>query len=327
MKTKFLIIRFSSIGDIVLTSPVVRCLKTQFPEAEVHFLTKKRNADLLQANPYIDQIQLLDNSLSDTIQRLKSENYDYIIDLHNNLRSLAVKLRLKVKSYSFNKLNFRKILLTRFKLNMMPEGHIVDRNLETLRPFNIVNDGRGLEHFIPEEDEFPLSELPESFRSGYVALILAGTYTTKRMPVAKYRKLISEINNPFVLLGGKGERVSAASILEWNTGNVVDFTGKLRINQSASLVKNANLIIANDTGLMHIAAAFHKKILSVWGNTSPELGMYPYLPGEGSELLEVKGLPCRPCSKLGYHECPKKHFRCMNDIPEDRIINWVKREF
>jgi ADP-heptose:LPS heptosyltransferase len=160
-----------------------------------------------------------------------------------------------------------------------------------------------------------------------VALILAGTYTTKRMPVAKYRKLISEINFPFVLLGGKGERVSAASILEWNTGNVVDFTGKLRINQSASLVKNANLIIANDTGLMHIAAAFHKKILSVWGNTSPELGMYPYLPGEGSELLEVKGLPCRPCSKLGYHECPKKHFRCMNDIPEDRIINWVKREF
>ena len=327
MKTKFLIIRFSSIGDIVLTSPVVRCLKTQFPDAEVHFLTKKRNADLLQANPYIDQIQLLEDSLSATIQALKAEDYDYIIDLHNNLRSLAVKLRLKVKSYSFNKLNFRKILLTRFKLNMMPEGHIVDRNLETLRPFNIVNDGKGLEHFIPEEDEFPLSELPESFRSGYVALILAGTYTTKRMPVAKYRKLISEINFPFVLLGGKGERVSAASILEWNTGNVVDFTGKLRINQSASLVKNANLIIANDTGLMHIAAAFHKKILSVWGNTSPELGMYPYLPGEGSEILEVKGLPCRPCSKLGYHECPKKHFRCMNDIPEDRIINWVKIEF
>ena len=327
MKTKFLIIRFSSIGDIVLTSPVVRCLKTQFPDAEVHFLTKKRNADLLQANPHIDQIQLLEDSLSDTIQRLKTENYDYIIDLHNNLRSLNVKLRLKAKSYSFNKLNLRKILLTRFKLDTMPGGHIVDRNLETLRPFNIVNDGKGLDHFIPVEDEFSLSELPDSFRNGFVALVLAGTYTTKRMPVAKYRKLISESNIPFVLLGGKGERVSAASILEWNTGNVLDFTGKLRINQSASLVKNATLVIANDTGLMHIAAAFHKKILSVWGNTSPELGMYPYLPDEGSEILEVKGLPCRPCSKLGYHECPKKHFRCMNDISEDRIIDWVTREF
>jgi ADP-heptose:LPS heptosyltransferase len=327
LKTKFLIIRFSSIGDIVLTSPVVRCLKTQFPEAEVHFLTKKRNADLLQANPYIDQIQLLEDSLSNTIQRLKLENYDYIIDLHNNLRSLRVKFGLKAQSYSFNKLNFRKLLLTRFKVNSMPDGHIVDRNMETLRHFNVVNDGLGLEHFIPEEDEFPLSEFPEMFRSGYVALVLAGTYATKRMPVAKYKKLVSESNIPFVLLGGKGERVSAASILEWNTGNVLDFTGKLRINQSASLVKNAKLVIANDTGLMHIAAAFHKKILSVWGNTSPELGMYPYLPGEGSEILEVKGLPCRPCSKLGYPECPKKHFRCMNDIPEDRIIGWVKREF
>jgi len=327
LKTKFLIIRFSSIGDIVLTSPVVRCLKTQFPEAEVHFLTKKRNADLLQANPYIDQIQLLDDSLSDTIQRLKLENYDYIIDLHNNFRSLNVKLRLKAKSFSFNKLNIRKLLLTRFKLDTMPDGHIVDRNLETILPFNVVNDGKGLEHFIPEEDEFPLFELPDSFRNGYVALVLAGTYATKRMPIAKYRKLVSESNIPFVLLGGKGERASAVRILEWNSGNVVDFTGKLRINQSASLVKNAKLVIANDTGLMHIAAAFHKKILSVWGNTSPELGMYPYLPGEGSEILEVKGLPCRPCSKLGYNECPKKHFRCMNDIPEDRIIDWVKREF
>ena len=327
MKTKFLIIRFSSIGDIVLTSPVVRCLKTQFPEAEVHFLTKKRNADLLQANLYIDKIQVLDDSLSNTIQRLKLENYDYIIDLHNNFRSLNVKLRLKAKSFSFNKLNIRKLLLTRFKLDTMPDGHIVDRNMRTLLPFNIVNDGQGLNHFIPEEDEFSLSELPDSYRNGYVALVLAGTYFTKRMPIAKYRKLISESNIPYVLLGGKGERASAASILEWRTGNVLDFTGKLRINQSASLVKNAKLVIANDTGLMHIAAAFHKKILSVWGNTSPKLGMYPYLPGEGSEILEVKGLPCRPCSKLGYQECPKKHFSCMNDIPEDRIISWVEREF
>ena len=327
MKTKFLIIRFSSIGDIVLTSPVVRCLKTQFPDAEVHFLTKKRNADLLQANPYIDQIHLLDKSLSDIIQTLKAENFDYVIDLHNNLRSLAVKLRLKVKSYSFNKLNFRKILLTKFKLNTMPEGHIVERNLETLRHFNILNDGKGLEYFIPLEDEFNRSELPDNFLNGYVAIVLAGTYPTKKLPVEKYKKLISESSIPFVLLGGKSERTMAANILEWNTGNVIDFTGKLRINQSASLVKNARLVISNDTGLMHIAAAYHKKILSVWGNTSPELGMYPYLPDEGSEILEVKGLSCRPCSKLGYHECPKKHFRCLNDIPEDRIIDWVKREF
>jgi ADP-heptose:LPS heptosyltransferase len=119
----------------------------------------------------------------------------------------------------------------------------------------------------------------------------------------------------------------ADHILSWETGNIIDFTGKLRINQSASLVKNARLVIANDTGLMHIAAAYRKKILSVWGSTTPEFGMYPYMSGDGSEILEVKGLSCRPCSKLGFHECPQKHFRCMMDLPEKRIIDWVKREF
>ena len=299
----------------------------QYPSAEVHFLTKKRNADLLQANPYIDKIQLYDGSISNLISDLKAEKYDYIIDLHNNLRSLAVKFSLNAQSYSFNKLNFRKLLFTRFGINTMPDRHIVDRAMETLRSFNIENDGKGLDYFIPDGDEFLQEELPENFRSGYIALVLAGTYTTKKMPVAKYRNLISGSNVPFVLLGGKSERILASEILDWNTGNVVDFTGQLRINQSASLVKKARLVISNDTGLMHIAAAFHKKILSVWGNTSPEFGMYPYLPGKGSEMIEVKGLACRPCSKLGYRKCPKKHFRCMNDIQEDKIIDWVKQEF
>lgn len=326
MKTKFLIIRFSSIGDIVLTSPVARCLKLQFPEAEIHYLTKRRNADLLVANPYIDQIQLLDNSLSEIIGRLKRERYDYIIDLHHNLRSLRVKFGLRTKSFSFNKLNFSKFMLTHFKIHNMPDGHIVDRNLATLRHFKVQNDGKGLDHFIPGEDEISLSELPEAFRNGYVAVVLAGTYTTKKVPVEKYRQLIGS-NVPCILLGGKNELEHAATILEWKTGTVLDFTGKLRINQSASVVKNARLVISNDTGLMHIAAAYHKKILSIWGNTVPELGMSPYMPAEGSKILEVNGLTCRPCSKLGYSECPKKHFRCMNDILESRITDWVSKEF
>lgn len=326
MKIKFLIIRFSSIGDIVLTSPVARCLKLQFPEAEIHYLTKKRNADLLIANPYIDQIQLFDTSLSETIRKLKKEKYDYIIDLHHNLRTLRVKIGLKTKSFSFNKLNLNKFMLTFFKIHTMPDGHIVDRNLATLQHFNVVNDGKGLDHFIPPEDEILISELPEIFRNGYVAVVLAGTYTTKKVPVEKYRQLIKS-NYPCILLGGKNEHAVAATILEWNTGNVLDFTGKLRINQSASLVKNARLVISNDTGLMHIAAAYHKIILSIWGNTVPELGMSPYMPGEGSEIMEIQGLSCRPCSKLGYTKCPKKHFRCMNDLSEIPILDWVKKNY
>lgn len=278
------------------------------------------------ASPYIDKIQLLDNSLTETIGKLKGEKYDYIIDLHNNLRSLRVKLGLNVKSFSFNKLNINKFLLTSFKIHTMPDGHIVDRNLATLQHFKVENDGKGLDHFIAPADEILVSQLPENFQNGYVALVLAGTYTTKKTPVEKFRQLIMA-NYPCILLGGKSEHTMAASILDWKIGNVIDYTGKLKVNQSASLVKNARLVISNDTGMMHIAAAYHKKILSIWGNTVPELGMSPYMPGEGSEILEVKGLPCRPCSKLGYKECPKKHFRCMNDLSGDSILAWVKREF
>jgi ADP-heptose:LPS heptosyltransferase len=131
--TKFLIIRFSSIGDIVLTTPVIRCLKQQVPGAEVHFLTKKNFRGLVDPNPYVDKVQVLDGSWDLMIHQLQEENYDYIIDLHHNLRTLRIKRALKgVPAFSFRKLNFKKWLLTVFKINLLPAVHIVDRYLETL---------------------------------------------------------------------------------------------------------------------------------------------------------------------------------------------------
>ena len=104
---------------------------------------------------------------------------------------------------------------------------------------------------------------------------------------------------------------------------ILNLVGKINLEQSASLVKNADSVLTNDTGLMHIAAAFHKNIVSVWGNTVPELGMYPYLPEEPEKchIVECKNVRCRPCSKLGFKECPKSHFRCMMEIDIDSIIN------
>lgn len=327
MKTKFLIIRFSSIGDIVLTTPVLRCLSKQFEGAEIHFVTKKRNADLLEANPYISKVILYDKSIFKTISELKLENYDYVIDLHNNLRSLLVKIFLGKKSFTFNKSNLKKTFVTSLMLKNIDIEHIVYRGLRTLNSLKIDYDGEGLDYFIPEKDLINIDDLPEEFRNGYIAWVISGTYSTKRMPVEKMHKLITQTNFPVVLLGGKSEIFMAETVMSWNSLSVINFTGKLNINQSASLVRNANLVISNDTGLMHIAAAFHKKILSVWGNTSPELGMSPFMPNTASMQLEVKGLKCRPCSKLGYNSCPKKHFRCMNDIPEDKIIQWVELNF
>ncbi len=327
MKVKFLIIRFSSIGDIVLTSPVVRILKNQVEDAEIHFVTKRKYETLLKSNPNIEKVHVFDYILGEIFQQLKDEKFDYIIDLHNNFRSGRIKRRVKAPSYTVNKLNFQKMLLIRFKINRLPEKHIVDRYLETISFLNIENDGKGLDYFIPEDEAFKNEDLPAPFQKGFVAFVIAGTYYTKRYPIEKVSEICQKIDFPVILLGGKEEFDDGEKILSQSKGNVLNYAGKISLNQSASLVRDAKIVLTNDTGLMHIAASFHKKILSFWGNTVPDFGMVPYLPDSASKIMEVKNLKCRPCSKLGHRKCPKKHFKCMNDIDINKVILWINENF
>ncbi len=312
---KFLIIRFSSIGDIVLTTPVVRCLKEQLPEAEIHFLTKKGFRSILESNPYIDKVHLLQDQWASLLQTLKEEKYDHIIDLHKNLRSLKVKRALKaVPSTSFNKLNIQKWLLTALKINVLPRIHIVDRNMDTVKQFGVVNDGRGLDYFIPKEDEVDYGELPTSHQLGYYALVIGAALNTKKLPLKKLKELCHHIQHPIILLGGPEDAEAGALIADVDPIRIYNACGKFKLNESADLVRKAKLVITHDTGLMHIAAAFKKPVISIWGNTVPAFGMYPYYGDSGvkSAIAEVKPLYCRPCSKIGYSRCPLGHFKCMN---------------
>lgn len=321
---KILIIRFSSIGDIVLTTPVVRCIKQQLPGAEVHFCTKPGFKSFLEPNPYIDKLHLLSGSLNELVAELKAEQFDFVVDLHNNLRTRIIRARLGVPGRSFDKLNVEKWLMVNFKLNRLPHTHIVDRYLAATAPLGVQNDGLGLDYFIPEKDEVDLQTLPEPFRSGYVAIAIGAQHFTKRLPLPRLIELCEKIQRPVILLGGKEDAAIGEAILahfsenrlknELTATNHVLFNacGKYNLNQSASLVRQAEWVVSHDTGLMHIAAAFKKKIFSVWGNTIPEFGMYPYKTD--FEVLEVKNLKCRPCSKIGYSKCPQGHFKCMNDI-------------
>jgi ADP-heptose:LPS heptosyltransferase len=311
----------------VLTSLVVRCLKNQMKNAEIHFITKEQYAFILKSNPYIDKVHVLEEKFGELVHELVPEKYDYIIDLHNNFRSARLKQSLKAKSFSVNKLNWQKMLLIRFKINRLPEKHIVDRYLETASALHIKNDGKGLDYFIPEKEEFKNSELPLPFQKGFVAFVIAGTYNTKKLPVEKVSEICQNINYPVILLGGKREFDEGEKILSQSKGNVMNYAGKISLNRSASLVRDAKVVLTNDTGLMHIAAAFQKKILSFWGNTVPAFGMIPYQPGQGSMLMQIEGLKCRPCSKLGFQKCPKKHFRCMNDMNADEVVKWIKDNY
>lgn len=308
--SKILVIRFSSIGDIVLITPVIRCLKQQL-NAEVHLLTKHSFAGVLKANPYLYKTWSIHKNASEVLPALKKEGFHAIIDLHNNLRSLHVKMGLwRTPAHTFNKLNWQKWLLTRWKINRMPAVHIVDRYLQTAIPLGVKNDNKGLDHFIPQEDQVT----PASYGlvTPYVALVIGAAHATKRLPMEKLRALCQEIKNPIVLLGGPTDENTARQIAE-GLDQVHNLCGSLRLHQSADLLRQAGVVISHDTGLMHMAAALRKPIVSVWGNTVPSFGMYPYLPGQ-QELhtaFEVKHLACRPCSKIGYQECPQKHFNCM----------------
>jgi ADP-heptose:LPS heptosyltransferase len=317
---KILIIRFSSIGDIVLTTPVIRCFKQQSPETEIHYLTKKSFRGILENNPYLSKVYCIEKDISEIIEELKKENYDFVVDLHHNLRSSQVKLKLGKPSSSFKKLNFKKWMLVRLKVNKMPELHVVDRYLETVKSIGIKNDQKGLDYFIPAKDEVSLSELPQSHQSGYTGFVIGAKHYTKQLPTEKIISICKKINQPIVLLGGKEDQTRGEEIAHACGSNIFNACGKFNLNQSASLLKQSKLIISHDTGLMHIAAAFKKNIFSVWGNTVPAFGFTPYLPGPSSKMIEVKGLSCRPCSKIGYDSCPKGHFKCMNEINENEFI-------
>lgn len=316
-KKKILIVRFSSIGDIVLTTPVVRCLKLQMG-AEVHFLTKKNYQTVIQANPYIDKIWTIEKSVSEIATALKLEKFDLIIDLHKNLRTLHLRWILKIKTLAFEKLNFQKWLMVNLKINRLPKKHIVDRNLETLKSLGIANDGKGLDYFIFEKDKVDLEQFANIKKEKNItAFAIGAVHATKRLPTAKIIDICKKIKGTVLLLGGKEDAENGEKIALASGSHVVNLCGKLNLNQSASVLQQSNKVIAHDTGLMHIAAAFQKEIISIWGNTIPEFGMYPYLADDKFKVLETKGLSCRPCSKIGHAKCPKGHFDCMNKI----IIN------
>ena len=314
MAKKVLIVRFSSIGDIVLTTPIIRCVQKQL-NAEVHFLTKTKFKNILQHNPYISKLYSIEGKLSEVIDELTEENYDYIIDLHKNLRTQELKLRLGIKSYTYNKLNIEKWVRVNLKINRLPEKHIVDRYFEGISALNVTNDGRGLDHFTSPSEQEESDAIIGAIQH-YNVLVLGANYYTKRIPTTLSEQIIRKSEYPIILLGGKDVSVEANKLANLYPRETINLVGKTSLAVSSGIIRRANEIHTGDTGLMHIAAAYKKKIHTYWGNTIPDFGMYAYLPPIAKDRVDhqVANLSCRPCSKLGYDKCPKGHFKCMLDI-------------
>lgn len=316
---KVLVIRFSSIGDIVLTTPVIRCLKQQLPHVEIHFLSKLQFKAVTEANPYIDQFHYYNGNLSTLIKTLKAEEFNYVIDLHKNFRSYKIRWALRTKVLAYHKQSVQKFLLTRFHINLMAGRHISLRCLDAVAPLGVMDDGKGLDYFIPPHALLKPGDLPVSHSVGYIAIVIGASYFTKKLPVEKLQQLCATINYPIVLVGGKEDAETGNAVAAIDTIKVYNACGKFSLHESTDIVRQSHLVIAHDTGLLYIACALQKKVLAIWGGTSPALDVEPfYGTAYKQETLDtlyhnyvVPNLTCQPCSNFGTATCPKNHFHCM----------------
>lgn len=317
---KLLIIRFSSIGDIVLTSPIIRCLKQQIPNAEIHFITKKSFQEIVTYNPNVAKVYTIEMEVAEVKSALQKEQYDAVIDLHDNIRSRQLCTFLNTKTYRYNKQRLARFLYIQFKIDIL-KNHVVDRYFSAVKKLNVINDGKGLDYFIPEKEDVGIEKLPFTHIAGFCVIVIGAKHYTKQIPMEKLEILCRQISMPIILLGGLEDAYKGVQLSTIDSFKIFNACGNFSINQSASILRKAKFVITPDTGMMHIAAAFNKRTIAIFGGTEKRLGFTPYMSNSNWTMIENTSLNCRPCHKHGLDNCPKGHFKCMLDLDMQKVLD------
>jgi len=261
---------------------------------------------------------LLKDKSNETINFLKDKEYDIIIDLQNNLRSLKIRLGLKIKSFVVTKENIKRYILIYFGVNLL-NNHIVDRYFKTVENLKVYNDNRGIDYAISNVPN-PKFETDKD----YISWCIGGTHEAKKLSVKQISNVINKLNIDVVLIGGADEKKMAAEIIKNTMSKKVhSFCGEISIQESAFLIKKSRLFLTNDTGMMHIASAFDSPIISFWGCTKPSLGFSAYMPNKNSENIIIE-LSKRPCSKHGKY-CRFQSKGCIKEIDHTTIYKTITR--
>jgi heptosyltransferase-2 len=329
----------SSIGDVILTSPLIRQLHENFPKTQIDFLIRTEYADLVKYNPYLSNILQFDvntgyKGLRELKYFVKKQGYDIVIDLHRNFRSFILRrFSPKPTILKINKNRIIRLLRVKFNINLYKRFH--DKNISIAEKYlkvasnlmPIKNDLR-LELFLPQKVADKSKQLWRRLESeGFHVIIAPGArHFTKRWPPELYSELILKINQTFgwrTLLVGSKDETSLIQDVQKKTGEASEFSaGYFSLLETAALIKSAPLFISNDSGLMHIAAAFETPQIAIFGSTTQELGFFPINPN--ASVVENKNLNCRPCTHIGRKSCPKKHFKCMVEITPQKVLNVVQ---
>lgn len=318
---KILIIRLSSLGDILLTTPFIRAIKTQFPQIKIEMLIREEYADVIKLNLYIDNKLLFkkdDKSNIALIEQLRNNNYQLVIDLQNNLRSKKITSSLNIKTVKFQKRSFDKFLLVNFKINKLREvPKISVRYSNTIQDLKL--DEQGLDLFT---DRSANSEL--NGKNNLIGFCPGARHYTKRWPKEYFVELGNKLTQDgytIVLFGGKIDKEICAELIDKISG-AINLSNNDELLQTAADMKLCKAIVCNDSGLMHTASATGTKVIAIFGSTVKEFGFAPY--NCTNLILENNSLTCRPCSHIGRSDCPKKHFDCMKSIKPEFVFEKLK---
>lgn len=329
---KFLIIRMSSIGDVLLASPLIRILKKEFPDCRIDFVIKKEYLQLIEFHPFIHKKYVFDKANSKQSLRaiktsIRQENYNIIVDIHNNFRSKWLRSNANDSEIkTFKKYVWQRFLLVMLGINRY--RNIVPVYQRYLDSLQLEYDYKGLDLYLPDEamqySEDMLKTSIYEFQGAVIGIAPGASFATKQWPKAYFAELISYLTSQrdirILLFGGPAD-TEICNELEQVDTRVINFAGKLSLLQTAAMISHCNLMITNDSGLMHMAAAMKRRVVAIFGSTVEQLGFYPYTTQ--SVVLENKHLKCRPCSHVGRHKCPKQHFKCMQEIYPKQVMNAV----
>lgn len=315
---KILIIRFSSFGDIVLTYPFITQLRKIFPNAQIDFLTKEKFAPLVKMHKDVNSILEYHGEKTGELKvRIKQNNYDLILDIHKNIRSVFSTLFTRPEKIRFKKGTLKKLLFVALKINLIKKIiPVFKRYLLALDKIHI------LDNF-----DFTVTDLDFNrepiVKEPYILIAPSSKHFTKTLPKEKFEQIINGIKNRKIVLIGdnSNEDSNICNYLSGKSENIINYCGKSDFGILTDLIYNCELVLCNDSGVLHLAEALNKKVIVFFGSTVKEFGFYPQL--KSTIVFENNNLKCRPCTHIGKSYCPKKHFKCMNDININDVLNKI----
>jgi heptosyltransferase-2 len=325
-----LAVRFSSIGDVLLTTPLLRAIRASYPASRITFLTKAVHAPLLSHNPHVTQVIGIESktSLTAFAGRLRSDGYSHLLDLHDSLRSRALRALVPGHWTTYPKHRLARTLLIHGKRDWYPDWKpVAERYFSAARQLNVTPDGGPPDFFLGPGSKQEVEQWLESTQLGQrrpiVAVAPGAAHATKRWPAGHWEALIRRLRDDgfdVVIVGGPDDQVVAA-VLTAQTCGVISAAGRFGLQGTGALLQRSVALISGDTGVMHMATGVGTPVLALFGPTVRQFGFFPYSPA--ARVIELD-LACRPCSSKGGPRCPLGHHRCLGDISPEIVLGSLR---